>query len=98
MDGWTLCYPAFPLVVLLRRSYKDGVNSLSAPARELLVAMAAFQLKGTPAGEAGQDLLEVGQTLVGATRGLACRAWARGACGYCAGAVLGRTVRLMAGG
>jgi hypothetical protein len=30
MDGRPLCYPAFPLVVLLRKSYKDGVNSLSA--------------------------------------------------------------------
>jgi hypothetical protein len=26
IDGWALCYPAFPLVVLLRKSYKDGVN------------------------------------------------------------------------
>jgi hypothetical protein len=26
IDGRALCYPAFPLVVLLRKSYKDGVN------------------------------------------------------------------------
>ena len=26
MDGRALCYPAFSLVVLLRKSYKDGVN------------------------------------------------------------------------
>jgi hypothetical protein len=28
IDGRALCYPTFPLVVLLRKSYKDGVNSL----------------------------------------------------------------------
>jgi hypothetical protein len=28
IDGQAPCYPAFPLVVLLRKSYKDGVNSL----------------------------------------------------------------------
>ena len=26
MDGSALCYPAFPLVVPLRKTYKDGVN------------------------------------------------------------------------
>ncbi len=26
IDGRAPCYPAFPLVVLLRKSYKDGVN------------------------------------------------------------------------
>src|SRR4030095_7699028 len=26
MDGRALCYPAFALVVRLRKSYKDGVN------------------------------------------------------------------------
>jgi hypothetical protein len=26
MDGRAPCYPAFPLVGLLRKSYKDGVN------------------------------------------------------------------------
>ena len=26
MDGQALCYPAFPLVVPLRKSYRDGVN------------------------------------------------------------------------
>ena len=26
MDGRALCYLAFPLVVRLRKSYKDGVN------------------------------------------------------------------------
>src|SRR5512132_2995575 len=30
MDGRALCYPAFPLVVRLRYSYRDGVNSLPA--------------------------------------------------------------------
>jgi hypothetical protein len=29
MDGRALCYPAFPLVVLVRKSYKDGVNRRS---------------------------------------------------------------------
>jgi hypothetical protein len=33
IDGPALCYPAFALVVRLRRSYKDGVNSLSAAER-----------------------------------------------------------------
>jgi hypothetical protein len=28
IDGRAPCYPAFPLVVLLRRSYKDGVNAV----------------------------------------------------------------------
>jgi hypothetical protein len=28
IDGQAPCYPAFPLVVLLRKSYKDEVNSL----------------------------------------------------------------------
>ena len=26
MGGPALCYPAFPLVVLLRKAYRDGVN------------------------------------------------------------------------
>jgi hypothetical protein len=26
MDGSALCYRAFPLVTLFRKSYKDGVN------------------------------------------------------------------------
>jgi hypothetical protein len=30
IDSGAPCYPAFPLVVRLRESYKDGVNSLSA--------------------------------------------------------------------
>jgi hypothetical protein len=34
MDGRALCYPAFALVVRLRKSYKDGVNSLSAAERQ----------------------------------------------------------------
>jgi hypothetical protein len=29
IDGQALCYPAFSLVVLVRKSFKDGVNSLS---------------------------------------------------------------------
>ena len=33
IDGPALCYPAFALVVRLRWSYKDGVNSLSAAER-----------------------------------------------------------------
>ena len=28
IDSQAPCYPAFPLVGLLRKSYKDGVNSL----------------------------------------------------------------------
>jgi hypothetical protein len=28
IDSQAPCYPAFPLVVLLRRSYKDGVNAV----------------------------------------------------------------------
>src|SRR5215217_3349639 len=31
MDGRPLCYPAFPLVVRLRKSYRDGVNSRGCP-------------------------------------------------------------------
>jgi hypothetical protein len=31
MDGRALCYPAFSLVVLLRKSYKDGVNRCPPP-------------------------------------------------------------------
>src|SRR5215208_5197945 len=31
IDGQALCYPAFALVVRLRKPYKDGVNPLSAP-------------------------------------------------------------------
>jgi hypothetical protein len=30
IDSQALCYPAFPLVVLLRKSYKDGVNRCPA--------------------------------------------------------------------
>jgi hypothetical protein len=33
IEGSALCYPAFPLVALLRKSYKDEVNSLSAVER-----------------------------------------------------------------
>jgi hypothetical protein len=33
IDGQALCYPAFSLVVLVRKSYKDGVNLLSAADR-----------------------------------------------------------------
>ena len=33
IDGPAPCYPAFALVVRLRKSYKDGVNSLSAAER-----------------------------------------------------------------
>jgi len=33
IDGRPLCYPAFLLVVLLRKSFKHGVNSLSAAER-----------------------------------------------------------------
>ena len=33
IDGPALCYPASALVVRLRKSYKDGVNSLSAAER-----------------------------------------------------------------
>jgi hypothetical protein len=33
MDGQALCYPAFALVVLVRKSYRDGVNlSAQGPA------------------------------------------------------------------
>jgi hypothetical protein len=35
IDGPALCYPAFALVVRLRKSYKDGVNSFSAAERGL---------------------------------------------------------------
>ena len=31
MDGRALCYPAFSLVVLLRKSYNDGVNYSPSP-------------------------------------------------------------------
>src|SRR4029453_7013082 len=34
IDGRPPCYPAFLLVVRLRKSYKDGVNSLSAAERQ----------------------------------------------------------------
>ena len=34
IDGLALCYPAFALVVRLRKSYKDGVNSPSAAERQ----------------------------------------------------------------
>jgi hypothetical protein len=33
IEGSALCYPAFPLVALLRKSYRDEVNSLSAVER-----------------------------------------------------------------
>jgi hypothetical protein len=38
IDGKAPCYPAFALVVRLRKSYKDGVNSLSAPSVRRYVA------------------------------------------------------------
>jgi hypothetical protein len=38
MDGRALCYPAFPLVGLLRKSYKDGVNRCPPPSARRYVA------------------------------------------------------------
>ena len=38
MDGRALCYPAFSLVVLLRKSYKDGVNRCPPPSVRRYVA------------------------------------------------------------
>ena len=38
MDGRALCYPAFALVVLLRKSYKDGVNRCPPPSVRRYVA------------------------------------------------------------
>jgi hypothetical protein len=59
MDGQALCYPAFPLVVLLHKSYKDGVNwqprlfgESSKPSLSV-ARQARYPIGGTTAGEFG---------------------------------------------
>jgi hypothetical protein len=48
IDGRALGYPAFPLVMRLRKSYKDGVNPLSAaePGRTRLPERVTTQASG----------------------------------------------------
>jgi hypothetical protein len=48
IDGRALCYPAFPLVMRLRKSYKDGVNPLSTaePGRTRLPDRVTTQAPG----------------------------------------------------
>jgi hypothetical protein len=53
IDGRPPCYPAFLLVVRLRKSYKDGVNSLSAAERQAVRGRVWPRSPGPAVDEAG---------------------------------------------
>jgi hypothetical protein len=58
MDGRPLCGPAFALVVLLRESYRDGVNRCPLPVPEQLAGGPVLHLaellgRAATAGSAG---------------------------------------------
>jgi hypothetical protein len=64
MDGRPPCYSAFPLVVLLRKSYKDGGESLAASPLCGLTARVVW----SPA-RAARNPTATGETMISARLG-----------------------------